>query len=421
MNKRFYFKHLLKIAFANKIRLSLTMLGVFIAVLSFFVGNIVSDSFYKNKLKYINAMDEKTMIVNGIENKDDDILNKCQNPIELSKLDEEQTIEVVSIGDDIKIRVNACLCGISNTQNVIIGSDDVGRNLPFKSCLIKGRHINDKDVRNKELVVVINKFTEKTCFMGDAIGKYIELRNENKTVKLLIVGVVEDTINEKKDIVLLKKSITNKASECNITMNIYCPISVIKDKFNNNSKGMYFCNFDNYVDYKDYEEKIIERQSKSDKDEENYIYKTKTELLNGLEQEMNSTKMLIKIALISLSVISGVTIMSVTFFSVKERIPEIGIRKAFGAKKRDILGQFMVEMLIMGVFASIMAVIVGIILCHLIEYFVSKKLFIDFSMYYSVKQFLLPIFIGICEIIGFAVIPSFYAANINVIKSLKFE
>jgi putative ABC transport system permease protein len=125
--------------------------------------------------------------------------------------------------------------------------------------------------------------------------------------------------------------------------------------------------------------------------------------------------------LISLSVISGVTIMSVTFFSVKERIPEIGIRKAFGAKKRDILGQFMVEMLIMGVFASIMAVIVGIILCHLIEYFVSKKLFIDFSMYYSVKQFLLPIFIGICEIIGFAVSPSFYAANINVIKSLKFE
>ena len=53
MNKRFYFKHLLKIAFANKIRLSLTMLGVFIAVLSFFVGNIVSDSFYKNKLSFI--------------------------------------------------------------------------------------------------------------------------------------------------------------------------------------------------------------------------------------------------------------------------------------------------------------------------------------------------------------------------------
>lgn len=60
---------------------------------------------------------------------------------------------------------------------------------------------------------------------------------------------------------------------------------------------------------------------------------TKDNLSAELENELSNTKTILNMISVLLCVISGISIMSITFFSVKERIPEIGIRKAFGAGK----------------------------------------------------------------------------------------
>jgi len=58
-------------------------------------------------------------------------------------------------------------------------------------------------------------------------------------------------------------------------------------------------------------------------------------------------------------VVGGVGIMNVMLISIKERTPEIGIRKAIGAKRKDILSQFLTESVVVSILGSFLGVLIG--------------------------------------------------------------
>ena len=59
----FYFKHLIQMSTINKIRLTLTSIGIFIAVFLFSVGTIITNSYYTGSLKVISQMEKNTAII----------------------------------------------------------------------------------------------------------------------------------------------------------------------------------------------------------------------------------------------------------------------------------------------------------------------------------------------------------------------
>ncbi|WP_042351569.1 ABC transporter permease [Bacillus massiliigorillae] len=117
--------------------------------------------------------------------------------------------------------------------------------------------------------------------------------------------------------------------------------------------------------------KGIEKQllDKFNDDKDSFKITTSQDLLVTLELVTSTMSfLLVGIAGISL-LVAGIGIMNIMLVSVSERIKEIGIRKALGAKKRDILALFLIESMVLTTIGGIIGIIIGISsvvgLCHL--------------------------------------------------------
>jgi len=137
-----------------------------------------------------------------------------------------------------------------------------------------------------------------------------------------------------------------------------------------------------------------------------------------LETQKESSKaftlLIGSIAAVSL-LVGGIGILAVMLISIRERIKEIGIRRAVGAKRRDILIQFLSEALILSISGGVIGVIIGITVSMLIAIFSGWPFVISINA--VAASFLSTFVIGIF----FGVYPAMKAALSDPIKALQFE
>jgi putative ABC transport system permease protein len=114
-------------------------------------------------------------------------------------------------------------------------------------------------------------------------------------------------------------------------------------------------------------------------------------------------------------VVGGIGIMNIMFASVMERIKEIGTRLAIGAKKSDIVMQFLSEAVLISVVGGILGVILGIILAKIINHV--------FDILTIVTPFSVFIAFGVSATIGiiFGYAPAKRASEKDPIESLRYE
>ncbi len=118
------------------------------------------------------------------------------------------------------------------------------------------------------------------------------------------------------------------------------------------------------------------------------------------------------ITLLSL-VVGGIGIMNIMFVSVKERTREIGVRKAIGATKGMIMGQFLMEAVTICLFAGS----VGILLAYIFSFFINKFFPSELPIFLSLVAMFMSIVVGVIS--GF--IPSYRASKLDPIDSLRYE
>jgi len=120
------------------------------------------------------------------------------------------------------------------------------------------------------------------------------------------------------------------------------------------------------------------------------------------------------IAAISL-IVGGIGIMNIMLATVTERTREIGIRRALGAKRKDIINQFLIEAVILSSIGGLIGVILGIIIPGLVTKFASM---ITIVTYWSIFiSFGISVAIGI----GFGIYPARKAAYLDPIEALRYE
>ena len=121
------------------------------------------------------------------------------------------------------------------------------------------------------------------------------------------------------------------------------------------------------------------------------------------------------IASISL-LVGGIGIMNIMLATVTERTREIGIRRALGAKRRDIIQQFLIEGVALSAIGGLAGVLVGMGIPQIIVYF-----FPDQTTIITVQSVVVAFGISVCVGILFGVYPARRAALMDPIEALRHE
>lgn len=275
-----------------------------------------------------------------------------------------------------------------------------------------GRNFIDSDSKNFRKVVIIDQTACDNLFRNtDPVGKTIEI---NK-VPFTVIGVVD------------------KAKKFAPTINS------IEDYYNytDDSSGYIYmpkASWPIVYAYDEPENVIVKAVSTDDMEEagqktaeilNSTISSTQTEVKykadNLLEQAQqlqdlsNATNnQLIWIASISL-LVGGIGVMNIMLVSVTERTSEIGLKKAIGAQKKSILGQFLTEAAVLTSIGGMLGVACGIGMAQIINKFSGVPVSINVGA--SVLAVVFSMLIGIL----FGIIPSVKAANLDPIEALRRE
>ncbi len=140
---------------------------------------------------------------------------------------------------------------------------------------------------------------------------------------------------------------------------------------------------------------------------------------NSMIEQFNSFTQIVRWGIAAVSSIAllaaGIGIMNIMLVSVTERTREIGIRRAVGAKKRNIMAQFILEAIVLCQFGGAAGVVLGVLGGNSLAYFMQVPPAIP------VDWVLIGFFI--CSLVGliFGTYPAFKAANLDPIESLRYE
>jgi putative ABC transport system permease protein len=151
----------------------------------------------------------------------------------------------------------------------------------------------------------------------------------------------------------------------------------------------------------------------SDNEDEGFSLETQDVFLN-LYSSATSNIYIVTIAAISL-VVGGIVVMNIMLVSVTERTKEIGIRKAIGARRKDILTQFLIEAITVTAIGGALGVLTGFGLAYLIS------ALIGFPLLISVASAVLGV--GVSSIVGIisGLWPAWRAASLDPIEALRAE
>ena len=264
-----------------------------------------------------------------------------------------------------------------------------------ESKIVKGRAITKLDGDTNQKVAVISKKLADDLFENeDPINKTVILKNDN----YVIVGIKEN----------------NAATNLFVMGNdVDLPKGTVESRKpkNNNSISMINVILKNGTKVQDKAKEIQEYLEKNGpmKAAGSYNFVDIAQQIEGISNVLGSVTIFISlIAAISL-LIAGIGMMNMMYISVAERIKEIGIRRAIGAKKKEILYQFMLEGIIVTVIGGIIGYIIGMIAA-----FIASK-FLPFP----IKLELMPVLISLGISLGIGIVftysPANTAANKNVI------
>ena len=299
----------------------------------------------------------------------------------------------------------------------------------FNFELESGRTFNEHQLTNGSAVCVIGKSVKARFFpTEDPLGKYIKCGKN----WLKVVGVLKERL-------ISKTSISNLGIR-DYNMDIYTPLQTMLIRYENRDmvtqknlkrrgrrneeeeKDVNYHQLDRLVVQIDETEKLtasadvisrlLQRKHFEVVDFEIEI----PELLLKQQQRTDDifNYVLGAIAGISL-IVGGIGIMNIMLASVLERIKEIGLRLSLGAKKSDIINQFMLEAMMISVTGGLIGVILGIVMAFVVSKFADIPTVISFSSIF--------ISFGVAAMVGliFGIAPARKASQQDPITSLRYE
>ena len=135
--------------------------------------------------------------------------------------------------------------------------------------------------------------------------------------------------------------------------------------------------------------------------------------------EQQRTRRIFQVVMVAIASISllvgGIGIMNIMLASVLERTREIGIRRAVGARRRDIVRQFLIETTLIATTGGLLGIVLGVVLSQLVGFFAG------WSTIVSLASIALAFFVSVSVGLVCGVYPAVRAASLDPVYALHYE
>jgi len=403
----------------HKLRSFLTMLGVVFGVGSVVAMLAVGEGASKEALQRIQKLGSNNVIINSAKSIEEETTSSRRSFMSmygLTYLDYQRIREsfpdVQQVAPAKLIRKDSRV-GSNTLELRIVGTTQQWFDLVPRQILA-GRVFEKKDVDEFSAVTVLTEYgARRLLATKNTIGQTIRIGGDT----FEIIGIIKTESGQAGNIQIPDQQV-----------DAYIPLSTVRkyygDLFVKRTSGtrtIELVELHQIIVQVDNMENVeataagIERMLQGFHKKKDYEISIPLALL----KEAEATKRRFNIVLGSIASISllvgGIGIMNIMLASVTERTREIGIRRAIGAKRRQIIVQFLIETVVLSTIGGMVGLVMGIIIPSIITYFSGMPTVI------TIESILLPLFISVGIGIIFGLYPAASAAKVDPIVALRHE
>lgn len=390
---------------ANKMRAALTMLGIIIGVGAVIALVAAGAGAQAQVLERFQSLGSNLLVISpgriffrGVSMGPATAQSLTNEDVEAIK---RLATSVAVVAPEYSTRAQV-VYGSKNTQTTVVGVTP--EYLTVRNWRVtRGRFIDELDIASQAKVAVLGATVVEDLFgetLIDPLGKTIKINRQNYE----IVGILASKGSGMDD-------------------QLFIPLSTAQIKFGGaGNRSLTSINVQavtaNKMDLAQAELTAILRASHglTSSQANDFIVQNQAQIVEMVQETSQTfTVLLASIAAISL-VVGGIGIMNIMLVSVTERTREIGIRKAVGAKRRDILSQFLVEAVLLSLTGGLIGVLVGYGAAQVVTPLLGGT-----RALVTLGSVIMALSVSIGVGLFFGIYPASRAAALNPIEALRYE
>lgn len=376
----------------NKLRATLTMLGIIIGVAAVIALTSLGMGASKSVSDEVSSLGTTTVSVTLSGNSSEEEVVTYDELMSFEDLDEVDAVSpTVTTNSTVKN-------GTTESDGVTVTGITTSYEKVEDITLQSGRNVMDVDIDNRNKVVVLgyNVATELFGF-SNPIDQTVKI--DGTTFK--VIGVLSEQGEELSGSVDDQVLIPFTTAQRFIGQTYVTSATVNMTSEDTVEMGMAKMKQELYNQFGG--------------DETSYSVRNQSSISDALDSVSNTmTYLLAGIASISL-IVGGIGIMNIMLVSVTERTREIGIRKAIGAKKKDIMLQFLIEATVLSALGGILGALIGLGSAELLSNLLDMTMQITWWVVGGSVGF--SVFIGVI----FGIFPANKASNLSPLEALRYQ
>ncbi len=395
---------------ANKLRAGLTMLGIIIGVMAVIAMLSIGQGMQNTVTGQISSIGTNLLFIRP-GNTQSAGVRQQESAATLTREDANALLNVanvVAVAPEINGMAQVAYLG-NNAVSRLIGVTPEYQDA-MNANVANGEFISAANVSANSTVVVLGSQIAQTLFdTADPVGQTIRINAQN----FRVVGVMEAK---------------GGTGFNNTDTQIYVPITTAASRLTGNNRfrgGNVVSVINVKITDTNVQADVVQdisdilRERHRIQFEDDFSIQSQQDILNTLTQVTDAfTIFLGGIAGISL-IVGGIGIMNIMLVSVTERTREIGIRKAIGARKRDILIQFLTEAMALSLVGGLIGVLLGAIIARFISGIQLGTTTVQTAV--GIDSVILAITFSLGVGLFFGIYPANRAASLHPIEALRYE